>query len=217
MNGNKSILKVGVDDFRMAPEFSSLAAAYGVNVQGVVEAIYQPFYDTLQYAAAGQNQLRFFQQQVGGAVTLQQTNMQLAGQISAPQQFLATQICVSFQGGVLPGVGGDAVGYANDVNAFVNNGSLRFNIGNKNFLTEAPLGVLPSSWVLEIDATTTEAASTVTSANSRGVLYDITPANIPFGQNFDVLMEWQNVVALPSGNPGTVRTHLNGYLYRSAQ
>ena len=74
---------------RIAPEFSALANKFNVNVQGLTEAIWQPKFDTLAYAAAGQTQLIFFRNPVGSAgVNEDDTNMNVAGTIAAPQQFL---------------------------------------------------------------------------------------------------------------------------------
>lgn len=212
----------------VAPEFLELANRYGVNVQGVVEAIYQPTYDTLAYAAAGQNALRFFQTPVGQAGrTLEDTNMRQAGSFPAPQQFLANQICLEFVPGVLPGVSSavpaDMIEYVNDVFTFATNGVLELNVGSKNKLTDAPLGKFPASHTLDIGAALSNAAAgatglTVNYAAPKGMLYDITPINIPWGQNFDVTLSWPTALApLPSTVAGTVRVTLNGFLYRLAQ
>ena len=45
----------------------------------------------------------------------------------------------------------------------------------------------------------------------------ITPTNIPYSQNLNVKIRWTNPVALPSTIDGTIRCHLEGFLYRSAQ
>jgi len=203
---------------RVAPEFQTLAMNYGVNVPDVVEAIYQPFYDRLDYAAAGQTELRFFQTPIGqGGKTVQDTNMVSAGVIAAPQQFLATQICLEFIPDSAPSTTADATAVANDVAAVLDSGVVEFNVGNKNQLRDAPIGVFPPTHVLDIDSSTTVADASIVSATNRGQMYDITPVNIPFSQNFDVSVKWTTPAALPSGNAGSLRCHLNGYLYRSAQ
>mgnify|MGYP000960570814 FL=1 len=71
---------------RKAPAFASLAQNYGVNVANVVEAIRQPIYDTVTYAAAGQTNLTFFALPIGqGGKTKVDTNMTTAGSLPAPR------------------------------------------------------------------------------------------------------------------------------------
>lgn len=212
----------------IAPEFLDLAQRYGVNVQGVVQAVYQPFYDRLSYAAAGQTELVFFQNPVGqNSKTLEDTNMRAAGQIPAPQQFLCTQVCVDFVPGVNPfsiaGTVADSTEYLADVWTFFKSGWLELNVGSKNQLTDAPVGKFPPTHVLEVTAAvsgTTTADTVVSSINyasNKGVMYDITPINIPWAQNFDVSLRYNTAVPLPSNTIGKVRVTLNGFLYRLAQ
>lgn len=216
-------------DNMVAPDFVRLAQEYGVNVQGVVDAIYQPTYDTQTYAAAGQTQLVFFQNPVGQAgKTIQDTNMRASGQFPAPQQFLATQVCVQFKPGILPsrtGAGATAgAQYLNDVWTVLNSGALELNVGSKNKLTDAPLGKFPPTHLLELgsavgDHTTlgADGMTVIDYAEGKGMLYDITPINIPWAQNFDVTLKWNNAVPLPSTVAGSLRVTLNGFLYRLAQ
>ncbi len=217
-----------MDNQMVAPEFLELASRYGVNVGGVVEALWQPVYDTLDYAAVGQLALRFFQNPVGqNGRTLADTNMRSAGVFPAPQQFLATQICVDFIPGVLPGVSSavqaDLVEYVNDVFTMAQNGVLELNIGSKNKLTDSPLGKFPPTHSLDIGAalandTVAATGVAINYAAPKGILFDITPANIPWAQNFDVTLSWPAaLVPLPSGSAGSFRVTMNGYLYRLAQ
>lgn len=217
-----------MDNNMIAPEFLELANRYGVNVQGVVQAIYQPVYDKLTYPGAGTNALRFFQNPVGqSGRTLDDTNMRSAGVFPAPQQFLATQICVEVVPGSLPGVSSavqaDLIEYVNDMFTMVTNGVLELNVGSKNMLTDSPLGKFPPSHTLDIGAALTNDIVAATGvginyAAPKGMLYDITPVNIPWAQNFDVTLGWPSgLVPLPSGNDAAVRVTLNGFLYRLAQ
>src|ERR1700733_14719466 len=74
--------------------------SYAVNVFGVMEAITQPLYSYVSYPAAGSVQpLQFFNFVPGGAVTQEDTNMQLAAQLPAPQSFLIQGIGIDY----LPG------------------------------------------------------------------------------------------------------------------
>lgn len=215
-----------MDFNRIAPEFRELTAAYGVNVPGLVEAIWQPQYDTLAYAAAGQTQLVFFQNPVGqNSKTLADTNMQAAGQIPAPQQFLATGIGLEFLPNSAITIGtttaADFVKYVNDVQAFARGGALTFTVGNKVQYTDAPCGKFPPPNRLDVSAAAAGSIGTsgltIGYAQTQGMFCDITPVNIPWAQNFNVTLSWPTAIPLPSSAAGTVRCTLLGYLYRSAQ
>lgn len=215
---------------RIAPEFQKLQEQYNVNVPNLVEAIWQPRFDRLVYDASGQTELRFFQRVQGSqGVTEEDTNMELAGTLAAPQQFLVTGIRFEFLPAaeivkINAAVPADIADYVNDVQAVLNSGVVSFNVGNKEQNRDAPLGKYPPSHHLFVNSaladTTTAAAaqlSAVTYAQGTGQLYNITPTNIPYSQNFNVQAKWANAVALPSGDDGTIRVHLEGFLYRSAQ
>lgn len=203
---------------RIAPEFLALAAKYNVNVDGLIEAYWQPAYDTLAYAAAGQTQLVFFQNPVGqGTKTKADTNMVAAGQFPAGQKMLVTDIAIE----MLPGVARTSLAYVTDIAGVEQSGWLEFNIGSKNYLTEAPIGKFPPKHRLDVFAavSTTNTSSTIQlyNAQERGEIYQITPMAIPPNQNFNVTVNWPTAVALGSGTAGTMRVTLGGFLYRTAQ
>lgn len=214
----------------IAPEFLEMAARYNVNVTGVVEAFWQPVYDVLDYAGAGVQQLRFFQNPVGqNGRTFSDTNMLSAGAFPAPQQFLATEITVEILPGVLPSrIGGADVGAAaflDDMYTLSTAGVVELNIGSKNMLRDSPLGKFPPTQRLEVAAaladTTTAGANRVSAINyaaPAGLVYQMTPRVIPWAQNFDVSLLFPGgLVPLPSGQDARIRCTLNGYLYRLAQ
>lgn len=226
------MLKVYIMDSvkRIAPEFEKLMTQYNVNVPDLVEAIWQPRYDTLAYVAAGQTNMTFFQRPVGAAgVTEDLTNMETAGVIAAPQQFLVTGIRAEFLpaaniASIHAATPADLQDYVNDVQAVLNSGVIIFTVGNKEQNRDAPIGKFPPSHALSVDSALSDAttaganlASGISYAQGVGQLYNITPTNIPFSQNFNVSIHWPTAVALPSGNDGTIRVHLEGFLYRSAQ
>ncbi len=201
----------------IAPEFLRLAADYGVNVQGVVQAQWQPVYDKQVYAAAGQSSLTFFQSPIGqGGRTIEDTNMRAAGVFPAPQQFLATQVHVQFVPGAAPI---DATGaYLKDAWTVYNSGALEFNVGSVTMVTDSPVGKFPPSHLLEVGAASaTTGASGINYAENKGMIYEITPANIPWAQNFDVTIKWRTPLALPSAVAGKMVVTLGGFLYRLAQ
>jgi len=224
MNGNISSAD------RVAPQFEKLMTTYNVNVPNVVEAIWQPKYDLITYLAAGQNQQVFFQNPVGQALrTEDQTNMNAAGTIAAPQQFLATGIRLEFLpaanlASIHSGTPADLEDYVNDVQTVMRSGVVVFTVGNKEQNRDAPIGKFPPSHYLSVEASladsTTAGANQVSGisyAQSCGQLYNLTPTNIPYSQNFDVTIKWPTLAALPSGADGSIRCHLEGFLYRSAQ
>jgi hypothetical protein len=214
---------------RIAPEFKTLMSKYNVNVPGLTEAIWQPKFDRLTYDAAGHTQLRFFQTPIGqGTASEESTNMVSAGVIAAPQQFLVTGIRMRFIPDAslanIQVAAADAAAYANDVQAVVNSGVVVFTVGNKEQNRDAPIGKMPPSHricaegsMADSTIAAVDAVSTVIGVQSVGQLYNITPTNIPYSQNFDVTVKWDTPTALPSGNNGTLECHLEGFLYRSAQ
>jgi len=208
------------DFIRKAPAFVNLARNYGVNVANVVEAIRQPLFDTVAYAAAGQTNLTFFALPIGqGGKTKVDTNMTTAGSLPAPQNFLVTNIHLNFipSSTLTPASlleGGQII---DDTYTFGNSGLLELQVGSKVQLSDGPLSVFPPRTLLEVNLATTVAATTAGYGQWKGMVYDITPILIPWGQNFNVALNWNAAVALPSGVAGTVRCTLDGYLYRLAQ
>jgi len=201
---------------RIAPEFLSTANKYGVNVQGVIEALWQPLYDVQTYAAAGQANLTFFQSPVGqNGKSYADTNGQAAGALPAQVNMLVTQIEIE----ALPGAATTALAYATDMLAMCSTGWMEFNIGNKNFLRESPaIGSFPPKHRLDVVASDAIAAAgpvIFRYAQNRGEIYNITPMLIQSNQNFNVTLNWQTVQSISTD--ATVRVKLNGYQFRTAQ
>lgn len=220
------------------PSYADLAA-YNVNRDGW-EAIRQSLYDSAAYAAAGVAALSFFQTPVGqgtgvggGAKTLSDTNMTLAGQMPANQEFLIQSVEVEFFPTV-PAVAADnpAVFGAqatdhltNDSYIFYRGGNLQLNIGAKNYLTESPLLRFPGKAYFELHGavadTSTVAGSQQTRikfATSRGRPYMLQPANLRLvsSQNFSVTLNWPEGNAVIT-NPARIFVILDGILYRRSQ
>lgn len=205
---------------RKAPAFVNLAKNYGVNVANVVEAIHQPLFDTLTYAAAGQTTLTFFSLPIGqGGKTKVDTNLTNAGMLPAPQNFLITGINLEFKPNAAqtPGVLLEGGLIIDDTYVFGTNGLLEVQVGSKVQLSDGPLGVFPPRTLMEVNLATTVAATTAGYGQWKGMQYDITPILIPWGQNFNVALTWNALVPLPSTLAGTIRCTLDGYLYRLAQ
>lgn len=206
---------------------------YSVNRPGW-EVIKQSLYDYQAYAAAGQTQLTFFALPVGqGGKTLSDTNMSLAGQLPANQEFLVQSIEVMFWPSV-PVVaaanpssfGAQAVAAGiNDVAIVARTGNLTFTIGSKPYLQEAPLGRFPPKTHLQINAALSDASTVAGNLQSRiayaysvGRPYLITPVdlNLVSTQNFQVTLNWPEGVQAIT-NPGRIGIILDGLLYRRSQ
>jgi hypothetical protein len=198
----------------------------------------QSLYDSAVYLAAGQPSLAFFQQPIGqgvgfggGAKSLSDTNLNLAGQLPNGQMFIVTSVEINFQP-TTPTVAADmpaAIEAAstlphlvNDSYIFWRSGNLVFNVLSKNYLSEAPLMSFPPTADLAGFAAaasgTTADQLVINFANSSGPTYLLTPNNILItsNQNFKVTLAWpegNQVIA----NPARVFVRLNGMNMRLTQ
>lgn len=207
---------------------NAMFTAGSVNRPGA-EYIRASLYDSATYTAStGHTQLNFFQLPIGqSGKTLDDTNMQSAGQLPAGQKFLVKAIKISF----LPGVTVDTFTAVNaalprqgdDVYTFSRAGWLKFFIGSKSYVEEGPLGRFPSD--CGIDLATAQATNSATTGVSKseyarlaGRVYLIEPGItlIP-NQNFSVSLNWKTALALPSAVDAKVFIHLDGFLMRNSQ
>ena len=210
-----------------APSLDSLSA-YDVNRSGQVEAVKASLYDFQSYATGGQTQLNFFQVPVGqSSKTLSDTNMETAGSLPAPKNFLVQGIEIHFFPNVLPGIIGSQVAstFANDVWNVGTSGWLDFFIGSKSYLQEAPLmrfapknGLIVSA-ALAMTTASGGAASGVEGisyANWGGRPYDMNPPILlrPT-QNFRVSLNWPTAVTV--AGTSRIGVVLTGILYRQSQ
>lgn len=231
------------------PDLATFKATLAAKNPGLEwEIIKQSLYDTIIYPLAGVVALNFFQSAIGGAnsaqpgnatnpKTLRDTNMTQAGILPAPQMFYCSSLEVDFQ----PGSSAVANTFAlvapwqtvatntplsgvaiNDVNTFYSTGSLLFNIGTKNYLSESPLLRFPPKARFELDgavATTSATAATngAFKLKSGGRPYQLTPGVSIFSmQNFAVQLAWDTVQATVTNN-GQARVIADGWLFRSIQ
>lgn len=152
------------------------------------EVIKQTLYDFQLYAAAGTNQLSFFQQPIGAGVTtalgavvgstksIADTNMQLAGQLPSGMAYKIESIEVIFLAGsvstaatytaqalsMFAVAAAAAVAAAiNDVNTFYQSGVLELNVLQKNYLRETPLMKFPPKAHLDLSAAVSTNSATV--------------------------------------------------------
>lgn len=199
-----------------------------VNVPGTVETIWEPIYDTATYPAAGASTIILFQDQIGkNGKTLSQTNMDLDGQLPKGKALKVVSIQLAFYTGVqantqITGANIEQEASLNDVRTFAENGSLKFRIGSKEFLRQAPLGKFPPAERLSgfangaISQDTPPNNGNMTSyAAPSGRLFTLSGLLLESSQNFHI--ELNDLPALPSGVDGRIVCTLNGWLGRSAQ
>src|ERR1700675_620208 len=213
--------------------------AFNVNREGW-EAITNTLYDSIQYPVAGAAQLSLFNLPVGqgvnwtgvGAKNLSDTNMTLAGQMPANQEFLIQSLevmCLTSTPTVaatMPAFFG-AQGIAtaiNDAYIFYRAGNLNLQIGAKSYCQEGPLMKLPSKAFFEVhaalsDATTPAAAfqSRIAFATARGRPFLLkAPLRLVSNQNFGVQLNWpEGAQAITSA--ARVIVILDGVFYRRSQ
>ena len=211
--------------------------AYAVNRKGQYEGLRQTLYDFQTYAAAGQTSLSFFQVPVGqGGKTIADTNIEVAGSLPQPKHFLVESIEIYLYPGVDPATENTgALGtlaeteFTNDIYAVAQSGSLRFFIGSKTYLEEAPLNRFPPKVCLKTQAAYAIQTKQAVAADRQdqvsfdygvfsGRPYYINPATLLIPtQNFIVSLNWPAAVALPSGQDARIGVVLDGILYRQSQ
>ena len=201
---------------------------YSVNRGGQYEVIGSSLYDFSSYAGAGQTELNFFQTPQGqGGKSLADTNMEAAGSLPAPKNFLATSLEINFWPGGAPSVFGAqaAAVYLNDVWTLAKSGYLEFYIGSKNYVQEGPMNVFPAQNGLVVAAAVSDATTAganlqtmIDYANMGGKPYVFSsPIALVSNQNFRVSLKWPTAVPLPSGVAARIGVRLRGFLYRLSQ
>ncbi len=208
--------------------------SYDVVRRDSVEGIKQSLYDFQPYAAAGQPSLSFFQipqgqgTGVGGGVkTLEDTNMELAGNLPNPKAFLLQGIELPVFPGGAPVVSAAvlaAPNMTNDLWAIAKRGWLELFISSKMYLQEAPLSKFParnflrSDFAVAVDASAAPASLTMELPVMSGQPFKlIPPITLRPTMNFSVNLKWASNVALPSTLPARIGVNLNGILYRNGQ
>jgi len=197
---------------------------FSVNSANDMDVIWQPIYDFQSYALAGQTSLSFFQQPIGqNGKTLEDTNMESAGQLPSPQSFIVEAISVEFYPGnpVLMGAVDDTADNWQDTYDVMKSGWLDFMVGSKSRLQQAPIGAFPPAHRLGGSSAVTgaaAAANTITGvdyASFAGQMFSIVPVALPANQNFKVTLNWS--AALPINVAARIGVKLHGNLYRSVQ
>ncbi len=211
----------------LTPYGLSKMKKYDVNRAGAVEAIWAPLYDTQTLGlAAGTTELIYFQVPQGQAgKTLDETNMEVAGSLPAPKEFLITSVQVAVYPQKDPGEVGVAAGIIptnwNDVYGLSQSGHLRLFIGSKEYVVDAPLGKFPPRWwVAGSDAVSTGVvtdSSQIDYATFRGPIYEVVPYRLIPTQNFSVTLRWNSGGSPALVSNAVIRVVLGGFLYRLSQ
>lgn len=187
---------------------------FDVNYPGAMEMVTQPLYHIQSYPAAGSASLSFFQVPAGqSGTTLEDTNMQLAGQLSAPSSFLITGISINWYPGQTAAapvqLGAAAItGALNDMAAVFRRGVVQLTVANKNYGQWAALDMLPPRSHLNAAVATSDATTAAAALNLRmevpfidGPAFKINPYRLTASQNFKVTVDFPGgAQALPSGD-----------------
>lgn len=180
-------------------------------------------YDYQTYPAAGVNELIFFQVPQGqGGKTLDDTNIEIAGSLPAPKEFLITSVQVMFYPAADPGRGatGDVATNWNDVYALSQSGHVRLFIGSKEYVVDAPLGKFPPRWWIRgsdaIATTDVTITPLIDYAVFGGPIYEVVPYRLIPTQNFSVTLRFANGL-VPITADSRIGVVLGGFLYRLSQ
>ncbi len=192
-------------------------------------------YDTVIYAAAGQEQLVLMSVPEGGqlndnsrAKTSEDTNLQAAGTLPANQAMWVTGVQILFTPSIAVGhaeadsaISNSNAGskmLANDVAAFYNNGLLHLALKGTDVIKDGPLMLFPPQSRLDgavaLVNTDTDNNRAIEMVAAMGHPYPIEPFTWMGGEVLSAKMLWPNgKVALPSGLTGRVKLRLFGHLY----
>lgn len=235
-----------MDRFPTAADFQ----AARVTNPGQAEIIRQSVYDFQLLAGTGAQQLTFFQSPVGQGLTsaigatvgsgksLFDTNMNLGGQLPSGLSMLVESIEVLFYAGSVSTANTFTIkaltsfaavaavtvtGNVDDANTFYASGLVEFNVLQKNYLREVPIGRFPPKTTIEAragvasnSATTAEVAVAHGKAVGRPYYLE-PPISLQPATNFELLLKWPAAVALPSGFNARVGVVLDGFMMRASQ
>jgi hypothetical protein len=181
---------------------------------------------------------------VGTPKTLADTNMTLAGQLPALLNFVLQSIELRFEAGLsnvaqtwTPARWAEAqdpaslvaanafLNAAEDFRQFAQSGWLVLRIGNKDYLTEAPLNRFPSKTRYDEFAAFAADGPIATPAVYRSQVQDIggrpyfidPPISLMSNQNFSVTLNFPAPLPTVSGFNGKVSCVLDGFTFRASQ
>lgn len=200
------------------------------------DIIWSPLYDSANYIGTnGQTQLSFFTVPQGqgtttapsatGGKTIQDTNMNAAGQLTKGNAFYMTGQEIMFYPGENPETAAATVvnNFINDAYVFSKNGVLTLTVGsNRTYLQDGPMANFPPATRLAVAAALSGWAVTNSLVEIgygvlSGEVYTIVPLYIEATLGFQETITWAAAQALPSANNARVFSRLRGYLNRNAQ
>lgn len=212
-------------NLKAIPSLSDLTQ-YSVNRAGQLEGIRSSLYDFVSYAQAGHTSLDFFQVPQGqSGKSLADTNMETAGSLPNPKNFLVTNVQVYFYpAGDVAQFGAQAAAEnLNDVWDVMKSGWLEFFIGSKNYVQEGPIGRFPPRTGLIMSSSVADQSTIAANlqtrnayANFGGAPYELTPPILLTPtQNFRVSLKWPS--AVPISADARIGIVMEGVLYRLSQ
>lgn len=200
--------------------YEKASKEFATNLAEVVDSTQEPLYDYLTYPAAGATNFRFFAVGIGGAKTIEDTNMLLNGQLGNGEGFLVQAIAVDFiQAPADFNVTDDpGLGDRQYRQVMEGRGSLTILLGSTNIkVQQAPLKKFPMMQDIEsvVAISTTLNATTrgYTVARSKGRPFIPTPFSLVSGQPFSVTINFP--VAIPIASEGRIGINLYGTKYRN--
>ncbi len=197
-----------------------------VNLSGTKEVIWEPLYDTVAYPSGGSSSITLFQNQIGkNGKQLDETNMDLDGQLPSGKSFLLVGIQLAFYAGDLSASANNELivnHVTADTRTFAENGHLIFRIGSKDYMRQAPLGKFPpcerlsgyTSLSMGLDATPNK-KTYAEYATPSGREFSVNGLLLEPNQNFS--LELRDLPPLLSGVDGKIVATLNGFIGRNAQ
>ena len=234
--------------------FARDAARYGVDrlqIEGVRQSLYDFRIQDFEFF---QTTLTFFQQSIGAGFstaqsvlfigstkTIHDTNLKIGGAMPSDQAFLVESIELlmlnssnfatqfinrpAYDFATTPNDGVPlSMTNANVLNQLLSNGALEFIVGDKSYLTEAPLSRFPPKTYVGVDAAlstnddvTAPGALGICAFRAEGRPYYLDPPIfLRPNQPFKVNLKWPNI---GGGNLFIARIGviLDGYLYRHVQ
>ena len=220
--------------------YEEAKARFSVYNYDLHEVLTTSLYDSAPYAAAGVNQLTFFQNGIGqgvgfggGTKTLSDTNINTNGLLPNGVTFLVQEIEIEIQpttptvAAQMPAVFGlqAAALLVNDAYIIGRAGSVTLQILQKNYLTEAPVGQFVPRYDFDVsgafsDTTTAAAASQSRMAFGKwiGRSYVLSPVDLRLAEmmNFAVIIKYEEGLQVVS-NPARLFVRLRGLEYRLSQ
>lgn len=214
---------------------SYLQNLYGTATWNQYEYIHYPFYSYQQYLRAGGVVFNFFNQTIGGTVTLADTNMPTAGNFQGGWNFLVMSICCKFRlltNDLTVWDGTDASTIVSDLMAgFAQGGVLTWTINAFQYL-QLPLPFLLAppadgeedlQWAGAKSATVSKPPQATLSSKRHGMALT-RPVLIESGQTFGIQISYPSglVPVIATGivndttNPLKIGVELDGILFRPA-